>query len=76
MNRLPRLTGREVVDALVKGGFSIAHQRGSHLIMKNPDSRSTVVPIHAAEVIGPGLLSKILRDAELTRDELYNLIHT
>jgi hypothetical protein len=33
------------------------------------DGRATVVPIHAGETIGPGLLSKILRDAEI-RSEL------
>ena len=29
-----------------------------------------VVPVHAGETIGPGLLSKILRDAEITKAKL------
>lgn len=34
----------------------------------------TVVPVHKGETVGPGLLSKILRDAELTADELTALL--
>lgn len=37
--------------------------------MKHPDGRVTVVPVHAGEVIGPGLFAKILRDVKLTRDD-------
>jgi len=34
------------------------------VFLKHPDGRTTVVPIHAGETIGLGLLSKILRDVE------------
>jgi len=42
--------------------------------MKHPDGRATVIPIHAKEAIGPGLFSKILRDADLSKDEFLDLI--
>jgi predicted RNA binding protein YcfA (HicA-like mRNA interferase family) len=32
------------------------------------------VPVHAGETIGPGLLTKILRDTDLTRDQLIDLL--
>lgn len=38
--------------------------------MKHPDGRYTVVPVHAGEVIGVGLLLKILKDTELSKDDL------
>ena len=38
--------------------------------MQHPDGRRTVVPVHAGETIGPGLLRKILRDTEMDGDEL------
>ena len=38
--------------------------------MQHPDGRRTVVPVHAGETIGPGLLSKILWDTEMDGDEL------
>jgi predicted RNA binding protein YcfA (HicA-like mRNA interferase family) len=74
MTRLPALTGKEIMSALSSLGFSANRQRGSHVIMKHPDGRMTVVPVHAGETIGPGLLLKILRDADLTKEELKRLL--
>ena len=51
-------------------GFVIARTRGSHAILQHRDGRSTVVPLHAAETIGPGLLKAILRDLEMTPKDL------
>lgn len=70
MRGLPRLSGRALVAALVKAGFATARVRGSHHILKHADGRMTVVPIHAGETIGLGLLAKILRDCRISRDEL------
>ena len=44
--------------------------KGSHHFLRHPDGRCTVVPVHAGEIIGPGLLLKILRDTELDKKEL------
>jgi predicted RNA binding protein YcfA (HicA-like mRNA interferase family) len=33
-----------------------------------------VVPVHAGETLGPGLLSKILRDCELSREQLHAVL--
>ena len=74
MSKLPSLTGKEVVSLLKKVGFIVERQRGSHVFLKHGDGRATVVPIHSAEIIGPGLLSKILRDVEMTRDELLRIL--
>jgi len=70
MTRLPSLTGRELVATLGRLGFESIRTRGSHHFLRHPDGRATVVPIHAAETIGPGLLSRILRDCEISREEL------
>ena len=70
MTRLPGLTGRELVAALSKAGFQVARIKGSHHLLRHPDGRTTTVPVHAGETTGPGLLAKILRDCELTREQL------
>lgn len=54
----------------MKHGFVIARIRGSHHILKHPDGRQTVVPVHGSETIGPGLLNKILKDIELGYPQL------
>ena len=68
MSRLPRVTGVEVIARLAKVGFAVTRVRGSHHRLAHADGRSTTVPVHGTEIIGPGLLSKILRDAELTKE--------
>ena len=74
MSRLPRLDAEEVIRALSRAGFHVVRQRGSHRILKHPDGRTTVVPVHRGDVIGPGLLSKILRDAEIGREDFQRLL--
>jgi predicted RNA binding protein YcfA (HicA-like mRNA interferase family) len=73
MSKLPSLTGKEVVSLHKKVGFIVERQRGSHVFLKHDDGRATVVPIHSGETIGPGLLSKILRDVEMTKGELLRI---
>jgi len=74
MTRLPRVSGHQLVAALSKAGFEVIRVKGSHHFLKHPDGRRTVVPVHRGETIGPGLLSQILRDCEMTRDELFELL--
>jgi len=74
MSKLPALKGTDVVAALERIGFSVIRTRSSHYFLRHPDGRTTVVPIHAGETIGPGLMSKILRDCGLTRDEFVALL--
>jgi predicted RNA binding protein YcfA (HicA-like mRNA interferase family) len=73
MTRLPRLKGKELVRALERAGFTVDRSRGSHVFLRHPDGRTTTVPIHSGETIGPGLLRAILRDVELSVDELSDL---
>jgi predicted RNA binding protein YcfA (HicA-like mRNA interferase family) len=74
VSRLPRPTGAEVVRALRKVAFEVVRIKGSHHFLQHSDGRATVVPVHADETIGPGLMSKILRDTELSRDEFIKLL--
>ena len=74
MSKLPVLTGDKLVAALAKAGFELIRQRGSHVYLKHPDGRSTVVPVHKGQTIGRGLLGSILRDVEINREDLLNLL--
>jgi predicted RNA binding protein YcfA (HicA-like mRNA interferase family) len=74
MTRLPSLTGKQVIKALSKAGFEIFRQKGSHVYLKHPDGRATVVPVHKSESIGRGLLRGIIKDAELGRNEFLKLL--
>jgi predicted RNA binding protein YcfA (HicA-like mRNA interferase family) len=74
MTRLPKPTGKEVIAALGKIGFAVIRVKGSHHFIRHPDGRSTVVPVHSGETIGPGLMAKILKDCEIDREEFGTLL--
>ena len=68
--RLPALPARELITILERHGFVQVRQSGSHAIFRNPEGRTTTVPIHGKRDLGRGLLRRILRDANLTVDDL------
>jgi predicted RNA binding protein YcfA (HicA-like mRNA interferase family) len=74
MSRLPRVTGPELLAALAKAGFTVIRAKGSHHFLRHEDGRSTVVPVHSGETIGPGLLHKILRDCQVKGEDLQRLL--
>jgi len=74
MSKLPAIRGRKLIAALNKAGFVVVRVRGSHHFVAHPDGRTTVVPVHSGETIGPGLLRSIMNDCELTRDDLIRLL--
>ena len=73
MQKLPRRRGREVIATLKRAGFEVVRIKGSHHFLKHPDGRCTVVPVHAGEIIGVGLMKTILDDAELTVEQFLEL---
>lgn len=73
MSRSPRVTGVDLIAALARAGFRVIRIKGSHHFLRHEDGRTTVVPTHSGEIIGPGLLHKILRDCQLTAEQLAEL---
>lgn len=63
-----------MVAALKKSGFEVARIKGSHHFLRHADGRGTVVPVHSGETIGPGLLTAILRDCDIERDDFIALL--
>lgn len=74
MTQLPSINGKELVAALKRAGFEVVRVKGSHHFIRHSDGRSTVVTVHTGEDIGPGLMAKILRDCEISRDQFQELL--
>lgn len=70
MSRLSTIKGTELIRILRKFGFEVVRIKGSHHFLRHPDGRCTVVPVHRGETIGRGLLAQIIRDCELTRNDI------
>ncbi len=67
---LPSLTARQLIAILIKYGFALDRQSGSHAIYIHPDGRCTTVPVHGKRNLGRGLLRQIMKDAGLDTDDL------
>ncbi|HUY12729.1 MAG TPA: type II toxin-antitoxin system HicA family toxin [Terriglobia bacterium] len=68
--KLPSFNSRQVISILMKCGFVLDRQSGSHAVFIHPDGRRTTVPIHGKRDLGKGILHQIMRDAELAPDDM------
>ncbi len=74
-NRLPQLKPKELLRALEKLGFVSRRQTGSHVILRHPETNKiAVVPVHARD-IKRGLLFGILKQANISQEELQKVLY-
>jgi len=75
LNRLPVISGREMVKALGKIGFVIVGRKGSHVRLKRQRGKEVlivIVPMHRE--LAKGTLRSVLRQANLTPEDLNHLL--
>ena len=66
MPKLPRISGDEAVRALERLGFSVARQKGSHVVLRRGAS-GCVVPLHRE--LKTGTLAGVLRQAGVSAED-------
>ena len=72
--KLPAVRPDQLVRVLQQKGWQLDRIRGSHYIMKNPEMRRVVpIPVHSKE-LKTGTLVAIMRSAEISREDLRNLL--
>ena len=71
MNAIPSIKPKKILRILLKNGFYIHHQVGSHLVLKNPKEplARVTVPMHNKDLKRKTLLS-ILKQAGLDKNIL------
>lgn len=69
--KLPSVSWRKIVKALVKVGFQVVSQKGSHIFLSDGKHKLTV-PRH--DPLKKGTLLAIIQQAGLTREEFLELI--
>ena len=75
MKHLPIVSGKDVVRALGRAGYSLIRQRGSHVRMRKKLSTITLnvtIPLH--DEIDRTTLASILKAAELSDDEFMDFL--
>jgi predicted RNA binding protein YcfA (HicA-like mRNA interferase family) len=71
---IPAVPGTKVVRALERAGFTVTRVSGSHHVMRHPDGRTVVVPVHGGRDVPKGTLRNILAIIGMTADELRKLL--
>ena len=70
MPKLPRVTGKDVVRALLKAGFQRFDQEGSHVYLHKRTGDTfgprITVPVHSGKVLKPKTLRSILKASKIT----------
>lgn len=73
MTKLPRISGRDCVRALERGGFVVKRQNASHIVLRRDEPfAQLVVPDH--KELDRGTLRAILRQAALDIDDFTTLL--
>lgn len=75
--KLPVVSGKEVLKALVKAGFEIVRRKGSHVhLFKEAGGQRlhVTVPVHANKDLNPFVLRSIIRQAGFAPEEFAELL--
>ncbi|MEN6517315.1 MAG: type II toxin-antitoxin system HicA family toxin [Methanospirillum sp.] len=70
-DRLPSVSGEQMVGVFKKLGFSVSRQRGSHIVLSRGED-ILVVPNH--DPVAKGTARGLLRDAGITVVEFNRLL--
>lgn len=75
MSIVPILKSKELINVLIKAGFKIIRQSGSHIRLRHISdfTRQTSIPIHNSD-IPRWLLSAILKQAKISLKQLLQLL--
>lgn len=71
---LPRITAKEIIAVLERSGFVLSRQSGSHKIYKHLNGKRVTVPFHSNKILHPKVLKSILRDADISIEQLKKLL--
>lgn len=72
MSKQPVLKAKELIRALLKAGFFIHHQKGSHVQLQHVEKKHLriTVPFHGRFDLPREVVISILKQAELSKEEL------
>jgi len=73
MTKLPQIKPTELAKVLYKLGYKSRSGKGSHVIFFREDGKYISIPMHP-KPLGKGLLNKILKQLNISRDQLMEYI--
>lgn len=73
MSKFPLLPARKIINAMIRLGYFIDHQKGSHVVLKRNDGQRTVV-IPDLNELDRGTLKAILKQSGIEIEELLSVL--
>jgi len=70
MSKWKSVKAKQLLGALLRIGWEVAWQKGSHRRLKRPGWPDYTFAFHDAEEVGPGLLAQIGKKTGLQPDDL------
>ena len=70
MSRFPATRARRALAALLRIGWRVKRQAGSHRVLERAGFADYVFAFHDDEEIGPAMLARIARHTGLSPDDL------
>lgn len=70
MSRFPATKAKRVLAALLKSGWTIKRQTGSHRTLSREGWQDVVFAFHDGEEIGPSMLSRIAKTTGLKPEDI------
>jgi predicted RNA binding protein YcfA (HicA-like mRNA interferase family) len=70
MSRFPATKAKRVLAALLKSGWAIKRQTGSHRTLSREGWQDVVFAFHEGEEIGPSMLARIAKTTGLKPEDL------
>ncbi|HEV2166149.1 MAG TPA: type II toxin-antitoxin system HicA family toxin [Thermoplasmata archaeon] len=72
MSTVPRLSGRDCIQALARAGWGWTSTKGSHAKLSKAGCRSIIVPLH--DELDRGTLRAIIRQSGLSVEQFVELL--
>lgn len=72
--RLTPIPGKKLVKLLSLVNYFEVRHKGSHAILENPQTKKVTIVSVRSKDVGVGLLSAILKEVGLSRDDYFKLL--
>jgi predicted RNA binding protein YcfA (HicA-like mRNA interferase family) len=70
VSQWPSTKAAKVFRALLRKGYTVKSQKGSHVILTHPERSDYVWAFHDGEEIGPAMLARIAKHTGLRPEDL------
>jgi predicted RNA binding protein YcfA (HicA-like mRNA interferase family) len=74
MPKLPRISARKMLQVLLRAGFYVHHQRGSHVNLRHAVKAHLRLVVPYGGDLAPKTIKSIIAQAEMTLEEFVELL--